>query len=858
MKEKLTGILNKTKEKARSFFESYWNSYGILGLAAVVLVVLKTVVFYILMNTGSHFISVCLVTLLFTFLLFKAFRNKWIPTVLFFVLSILMFCDVTYSSFFNRYLSVGMIGAAEVVGDIGESIKEVLRPVNFFMLADAFFILVMLFLKKKEKLNLSQNKADNNSTSEDGTGETEYLSEHGHRISGRRRAKRAKKNAVKRGIKFFLISVFLFVFLTVNIFGSSYLKSVSNQEFYTYHVKDIITGIFGGGSSENLAAWTNSYQREKNGPLFGKAAGKNLVMIQIESLQDFVIGREYNGQEITPNLNALIEENATYFDNFYQQVGSGNTSDAEFAANNSLYGTLISYTYKLFNDNYFRGLPVLLSERGYDTAVFHAHEDRNFWSREKMYPAEGFGRYYGGLKGRGGDYEMTEWMGWGLTDSEFFPQTVEYMKELSQPFYSFIITISNHHPYEMLKHYQLLDLQPEDEDTIVGKYLQSAAYTDYALGVFFTEMKEAGLYDDSIFVLYGDHTGLSHSEEIDTGMEKLLGKPYDYEEMLKVPFIIYSPDESIELRDTVMTAGGEVDILPTLAYLFGLEELDTIYVGHNLYTVKEGFVAEQTYMTKGSFFTNDIAYEMARDGVFENGRAWNIHTGESVDVEECYEGYLRSVDVVNTSEYVLRSDAIRRLFLEGGDIGSIDNISVSRIYPDRIVYAGYPDTELIGTNSIEALDYSVYAGERDIRLDIYWNEESQPYTRNQKTGEIEMTYEEIISWMEDHAAINIYFNMEKSGDYMVNFCTAISPILADRIVLDLPNSEEYSGRYEAILDLSTSGLTQENASEFIGANKVWAVLLSAEEASGEFSGLLKGDTAVYIHEEDAGIITKYN
>ncbi len=166
--------------------------------------------------------------------------------------------------------------------------------------------------------------------------------------------------------------------------------------------------------------------------------------------------------------------------------------------------------------------------------------------------------------------------------------------------------------------------------------------------------------------------------------------------------------------------------MPTLAYLFGLEELDTIYVGHNLYTVKEGFVAEQTYMTKGSFFTNDIPDEMARDGVFENGRAWNIHTGESVDVEECYEGYLRSVDVVDTSEYVLRSDAIRRLFLEGGDIGSIDNISVSRIYPDRIVYAGYPDTELIGTNSIEALDYSVYAEEREIRLDIYWNEEVSP------------------------------------------------------------------------------------------------------------------------------------
>lgn len=376
------------------------------------------------------------------------------------------------------------------------------------------------------------------------------------------------------------------------------------QEFFFYHIKDIVSGAFAGETSENLAAWTDSYEQEKNGPLFGAAKDKNLIMIQVESMQDFVIGREYEGQELTPNLNALIEGNATYFDNFYQQVGSGNTSDAEFAANNSLYGTLVSYTYKLFNQNYFRGLPVLLGEMGYDTAVFHAHEDRSFWSRESMYPSEGFNRYYGGLKGRGGDYEMTEWMGWGLTDSEFYPQTVEYMKELAEPFYSFVISISNHHPYEMLDHYKFIELAPEDEDTIVGKYLQSAAYTDYALGVFFDELKEAGLYDNSIFVIYGDHTGLAHSDEIDESMERILGKPYDYEEMLKVPLIIYSPDESIELGNTIMTAGGETDIMPTVAYLMGIEELDTIYTGHNLYTVKEGFVAEQTYMTKGAFFTN--------------------------------------------------------------------------------------------------------------------------------------------------------------------------------------------------------------------------------------------------------------
>ena len=846
-KQKWKTWISGAADSLNSGLRMYRSEYGIAGILAAGLVLAKTVVFYSLMGTGAHFLSVCLLTLLFTFLLFRAFRNKWIPAGIFMLLSVLMFCDVTYSSFFNRYLSVGMIGAAEVVGDIGASIREVLRPINFFMLADAVFILGMLALKKKErkkncKLGASEEAADS--------------SEGPAAVSGRRKARRLRREASRKGLHSLLAFAVLAAFFAGNGFGSSYLRSISNQEFYTYHIKDIAGGIFGSGVNENMAAYTDSYQKEKNGPLFGKASGKNLIMIQTESLQDFVIGLRYNGQEVTPNLNALIEGNTTYFDNFYQQVGSGNTSDAEFAANNSLYGTLVSYTYKLFNQNYFRGLPVLLSEQGYDTAVFHAHEDRSFWSRESMYPAEGFQRYYGGLKGRGGDYEMTEWMGWGLTDSEFFPQTVEYMKDLSQPFYGFVITISNHHPYEMLDKYRFIDLLPEDRDTVVGNYIQSAAYTDYALGVFFDELKKAGLYENSIFVLYGDHTGLAHSEDVDAGMERVLGKPYDYDEMLHVPLLIHTPDESVELHDTIHTAGGETDILPTISYLLGLEELDTIYVGHNLYTVKEGFVAEQTYMTKGSFFTNDIAYEMARDGVFENGRAWNIHTGESVDLEQCYEGYLRSVDVVNTSEYVLKSDAIRRIFLEGGSAKDVAGVRISRLYPDRIAYAGYPDSNLIGENSEEALNYSIYAGERNLRLDIFWDENSEPYTVNQKTGQKEMSASDIIRFMEDHAAVNLYFNVEKSGDYLVKYCRTCSPAIEERVILDLPSSEEYSGRYEALLDLSTAGLSAENAAEFIKANKVWAVMASPEELAGEFSVLLKGDTAVYSNDENTRLITK--
>ena len=130
------GLLSQIKHHALAFlisvrdylkesFNIYIRNYGVIGAAAVLLVIAKIIVFYVLMGTSSHFVSVCVITLLFIYLLFKAFNNKWVPATIFFVLSVLMFCDVTYSSFFNRYLSVGMIGAAEVGPDRHEEVHRI-------------------------------------------------------------------------------------------------------------------------------------------------------------------------------------------------------------------------------------------------------------------------------------------------------------------------------------------------------------------------------------------------------------------------------------------------------------------------------------------------------------------------------------------------------------------------------------------------------------------------------------------------------------------------------------------------------------------------------------------------------------
>ena len=87
-------FLISVRDYLKESFNIYIRNYGVIGAAAVLLVIAKIMVFYVLMGTSSHFVSVCVITLLFIYLLFKAFNNKWVPATIFFVLSVLMFCDM--------------------------------------------------------------------------------------------------------------------------------------------------------------------------------------------------------------------------------------------------------------------------------------------------------------------------------------------------------------------------------------------------------------------------------------------------------------------------------------------------------------------------------------------------------------------------------------------------------------------------------------------------------------------------------------------------------------------------------------------------------------------------------------------
>jgi len=460
-------------------------------------------------------------------------------------------------------------------------------------------------------------------------------------------------------LAFYLLTAVMFTMI-VNPFRSAAIAKVNTMEFFTNHVGDICEVIADNlirnemDEEEILEVVSEKIQEEPEKPRYYQAGkGKNLIVIQLEAFQDFVINAYYNGQEITPNINRLIEEDTLYFDRYYSNIGKGNTADAEFSSLNSLYPLIDGEIYRLYEDNTFHGLPWLMREQDYRAFAVHGYEG-DFWNRESAYPYQGFEDFISME-----DLEQDEIIGLGISDKSLFRQLVPILKEQQKPFFSFVITLTNHHPFILDEEYQSLELLEEDKDTKLGSYLQTVRYTDEAIGQFISDLKEAGLYDNTVIALYGDHHGLNCAmEDVNESVSNFIGRYYDYDEMLNVPLIIHIPGSGI--KDTIHTTGGQIDFLPTIANIMGLSLDDTLFLGQDLANADDGFVAFTAYLFDGSFATNDIMFQISREGIFENSRAWKIGTNEEVDIEPYEEYYEKAILLKKTSKEILEQNLMEK------------------------------------------------------------------------------------------------------------------------------------------------------------------------------------------------------
>jgi phosphoglycerol transferase MdoB-like AlkP superfamily enzyme len=340
------------------------------------------------------------------------------------------------------------------------------------------------------------------------------------------------------------------------------------------------------------------YHRSRNppsGPLTGTQRGRNVIVVQLESMQRFAVGRVVNGVPVTPELDRVARESLA-FDQAFSQAAQGTSSDAELAAGCSLYPLETGAVFTERYDIRYRCLPEVLREAGYRAVAMHANWP-NFWNRDRMYPAMGYERFFD-IR----DFDREPVVGFGLSDARFFEQAADRLAALPRPFYASLVTLSNHAPFDDPSLPHVLPLGPL-AGTYVGAYLDSVRFADAAFGTFVRRLRATGLLDTSVLVVYGDHAGVSRAA---AGTELLHVDTDRPDAWLRhergIPLLVRLPGGAH--RGVRADPAGQVDIAPTIVDLLGLPFERTFFHGRSLVSDAPGPVV----LPDGSAITADTVF----------------------------------------------------------------------------------------------------------------------------------------------------------------------------------------------------------------------------------------------------------
>ncbi|WP_318153672.1 LTA synthase family protein [Paenibacillus vietnamensis] len=545
------------------------------------------------------------------------------------LLSFLLFASTIYFSYYGTVPTYTALHGLDQVPQIGESVGSILQPTYYLFFLDLIVLAVIHIAT---------------------------------------RIRRGRSSGSKRAAKPMFVAIAAVVCVAVSggyIWnGSSIPNEVVQAEslgFLDYQVAAAIKASEQGkairdGSIEQTAQFTEdlqasySYQEGEAVPAgtpnyFGAAKGKNVIVLQLEAFQNLGINLSVGGQEITPVLNDLIGE-SFYFPHFFQQIGQGNTSDAEFMSNTSIYPTGVIAMSTGYSDRELPSMPRLLAQDGYVSNTFHVN-DVTFWDRNRMYPALGFTKYYDKPS-----FVNDKFNGFGASDIEMYRVGLEKLTELhekNQPFYAQFVTTSSHHPFKVPADQQRIKMPDNLAGTQLGNYLTALNYTDYAIGQFIEGLKAKGIWDDTVLVLYGDHFGMQSKDNDPAWVSEQLGIKYnDRISRFNIPFIVHVP--GVEGK-TFEHVGGQVDMMPTIANLLGvsLKERNHTVFGQDLLNVTRNVVGMRYYLPTGSFFNNDILFVPGKG--FEDGTAIDLKTFEPVaDFSKYREDYDYILELMKLSD----------------------------------------------------------------------------------------------------------------------------------------------------------------------------------------------------------------
>ena len=392
-----------------------------------------------------------------------------------------------------------------------------------------------------------------------------------------------------------------------------------------------------------ITAYFENRQDPAENPMTGVLAGKNVVLVLMESMDDWMIG------EHTPTLEKLMAEGIN-FTRFYTPVYGGiRTFNTEFSINTgSFLSSQGGYAFDYVTNSYPQSLANRLRSEGYSAKTFH-YNDPNFYSRGEFSPAMGYEEYvcYADYVTETDEKAVKNLLYDDLLLFDNEELKAEFFRK-GQPTLNFVITRSAHLSYkynEVLSHWGLKKY-PEyrgltgNEETDCA-YLKARLVDDFFARLL-EELEREGQLENTVIIGVTDHYTYGYKD-----MDSLLELSGVDKELLleKTPCFIWSTDlEPMEMDKVLNTA----DLLPTVLNLLGVES-PYDYIGNDAFDEGyDGFVP----FSNGSWIYEDVAYDSGKKEYLSvSGKQQTIAAALQQKLHDRVQTFIRINNLILDADY---------------------------------------------------------------------------------------------------------------------------------------------------------------------------------------------------------------
>lgn len=404
-------------------------------------------------------------------------------------------------------------------------------------------------------------------------------------------------------------------------------EQIAKSTIYGYHISDIINSM----NSSKRAVY-NEYSemiidynilKEEYEDTYGNIQynfqgvleNKNILVVQLESVQEFVAHKKINGKEITPNLNKFLDENIE-FTNMHMQSYSS-TADSEYTFVTSTYPMENGMSYSKYFLNTYDNIFKIFNNKDYYTSYMHGNV-ASFWNRGNVYSRMDLNE----LSFINEFQDQSEMISGYLADELLYKQAVEKIKKQETPFMSFVVSASSHTAFDMpgiQNKYEKVNIDVgKYKDTFFGNYLEAVNYADYAFGILIDELKKEGLYEDTSILVFGDHNGLNmYNDEMLEFLNEQNPNINDVDIKLNYTRVLCGMKiPSINKHMKIDKVINKLDLKPTFAFLCNLD--DGFSLGTNIFASKDFICLNNERIITNEYYFDEEWYK--------------IKTGELIDI----------------------------------------------------------------------------------------------------------------------------------------------------------------------------------------------------------------------------------